>query len=143
MATEPAHFTRTEDGGFMPTRFALSHWGDDHLNGPAIVGLSAQVLESRCGSPDFMPARLTVDLFRAARSVLTKVDVRVVRDGRRVRSAECDVLQDGRAVARITDGVAHGPPAACTAMRHGPCRGSAMICPWTNRPWPGWRTSTT
>ena len=102
MATESAHFTQTEDGGFMPTRFALSHWGDDHLNGPAVVGLSAQVLESRCGSPDFMPTRLTVDLFRAARSVATKVDVRVVRDGRRVRSAECDVVQEGRAVARAT-----------------------------------------
>ncbi|BBZ16628.1 acyl-CoA thioesterase domain-containing protein [Mycolicibacterium gadium] len=102
MATESAHFTRTEDGGFIPTRFALSHWGDDHLNGPAVVGLTAQVLEAQCGSPDFMPTRLTVDLFRAARSAPTKVDVRVVRDGRRVRSAECDVLQDGRAVARAT-----------------------------------------
>jgi hypothetical protein len=80
MATERAHFTQTEDGGFMPTSFALSHWGDDHLNGPAVVGLSAQVLESRCGSPDFMPTRLTVDLFRAARCAPIKVDVRVVRE---------------------------------------------------------------
>src|SRR5215218_5117720 len=102
MATEPAHFTRSQDGEFSPTRFALSHWGDDHLNGPAVVGLAAQVLENHFGSADFMPTRLTVDLFRAARSARTKVDVRVVRDGRRVRSAECDVLQDGRAVARAT-----------------------------------------
>ena len=102
MATEPAHFTQTEGGGFTPTRFALSHWGDDHLNGPAVVGLAAQVLESHCGPPDFMPTRLTVDLFRAARLAPTRVDVRVVRDGRRVRSAECDVIQDGRAVARAT-----------------------------------------
>jgi hypothetical protein len=100
MSTELAHFMQIEDGEFSPTRFALSHWGDDHLNGPAVVGLAAQVLESDCGSPDFMPARLTVDLFRAARSAPTKVDVRVVRDGRRVRNAECDVIQDGRAVAR-------------------------------------------
>ena len=102
MATDSAHFTQSEDGEFTPTRFALSHWGDDHLNGPAVVGLSAHVLESLCGSPDFMPTRLTVDLFRAARSAPTKVDVRVVRDGHRVRSAECDVVQDGRAVARAT-----------------------------------------
>ena len=46
MATEPAHFTQTEDGVFMPTPLALSHWGDDHLNGPAVAGLTAQVLES-------------------------------------------------------------------------------------------------
>jgi hypothetical protein len=102
MAMEPAHFTLTEHGAYMPTRFAQSHWGDDHLNGPAVVGLAARALESHCGSADFMPARLTADLFRAARGVLTAIDVRVVRDGRRVRSADCDVLQDGRAVARAT-----------------------------------------
>jgi hypothetical protein len=49
-----------------------------------------------------MPARLTVDLFRAARGVATAVTVRVVRDGRRIRSAECDLAQEGRLVARAT-----------------------------------------
>ena len=86
----------------MPTPFAQSHWGDDHLNGPAVVGLAARELEIRCGSPDFMPARFTADLFRAARNVPTTIDVRVVRDGRRVRSAECDLMQDGRPVTRAT-----------------------------------------
>ncbi len=102
MAEEPAHFTPMADGAFMPTRFALSHWGDDHLNGPAMVGLCAHVLENHHGSPDFMPSRLTVDLFRAARRVATALEVRVVRDGRRVRSAECDVVQQDRVVARAT-----------------------------------------
>jgi Thioesterase-like superfamily len=57
------------------------------------------MLELHCGSPEFMPARMTVDLFRAARGVPTTVGVRVVCDGRRVCNAECDVLQDGRPVA--------------------------------------------
>ena len=99
---KPAHFTPTESGEFEPTGFAGSHWGDDHLNGPAVVGLAAQALEHHHGSPDFMPTRLTVDLFRAARGVPTSVTVRVVRDGRRVRGAECDVTQEGRLVARAT-----------------------------------------
>lgn len=102
MAMEAAHFTQAASGEFVPTQFAQSHWGDDHLNGPAVVGLAARALELDGGSPDFMPTRLTVDLFRAARGVPTTVVVRVVRDGRRVRSGECDVLQDGRAVARAT-----------------------------------------
>lgn len=102
MSTEPAHFTLSEDGAFMPTSFAQSRWGDDHLNGPAVVGLAARALENHSGSPDFMPTRITVDLFRAARNARTTVDVRVVREGRRVRSSECDVVQDGRAVARAT-----------------------------------------
>jgi Thioesterase-like superfamily len=99
---EPAHFTPTESGEFEPTQFAQSHWGDDHLNGPAVVGLAAWSLELHCGSPDFKPTRLTVDLFRAARGVPTAVTVRVVRDGRRIRSADCDVAQEGRLVARAT-----------------------------------------
>jgi acyl-CoA thioesterase len=99
---KPAHFTLAESGEFEPTQFAGSHWGNDHLNGPAVVGLAAQALESHCGSDEFMPTRLTVDLFRAARCVPTAVRVRVVRDGRRVRSAECEVAQEGRLVARAT-----------------------------------------
>ena len=102
MTTAPAHFTLTESGEFAPTRFAQSHWGDDHLNGPAVVGLAARALELDCGSSDFMPTRLTVDLFRAARGVPTTVTVRVARDGRRIRSAECDVAQENRLVARAT-----------------------------------------
>src|SRR5271165_157592 len=102
MTVGPAHFILTESGHFAPTEFAQSHWGDDHLNGPAVVGLAARSLELDCGSPDFMPSRLTVDLFRSARGVPTAVAVRVVRDGRRIRSAECDIAQDGRLVARAT-----------------------------------------
>jgi hypothetical protein len=105
MATELAHFIADGDG-FLPTRYAQSHWGDDHLNGPALVGLAARWLEKHTenhgGEPDFMPARLTVDLVRAARGVLTTVTGEVVRDGRRVRSAQCEISQDGRIVARAS-----------------------------------------
>ena len=99
MTQRPAHFTAV-DGGFEPTRYAQSHWGDDHLNGPAVVGLAARTLEIEYGSAEFMPTRLTVDLFKAARGVPTTLTTRLVRDGRRVRNAECDVVQDGVTVAR-------------------------------------------
>lgn len=99
---KPALFISADGGEFEPTQFAGSHWGDDHINGPAVVGLAARSLESYCGSSDFMPTRLTVDLFRAARSLPTSVSLRIVRDGRRVRSAECDIAQEGRLVARAS-----------------------------------------
>jgi hypothetical protein len=99
MTQRPAHFTAS-DGGFEPTPYAQSHWGDDHLNGPAVVGLAARTLESEYGSAEFMPARLTVDLFKAARGVRTTLTTRLVRDGRRVRNAECDIIQGGATVAR-------------------------------------------
>ena len=56
---KPALFALTGSGEFEPTHFAGSHWGDDHLNGPAVVGLVARTLELHYGSPDFMPTRLT------------------------------------------------------------------------------------
>lgn len=102
MPTDPAYFTSGGDGVFAPTQFAQSHWGDDHLNGPAVVGLLARSLERHCGSDDFMPTRLTADLFRAARTAPTTIDVRVVRDGRRVRNAEASLVQSDRLVARAT-----------------------------------------
>src|ERR1700749_4024089 len=99
---KPALFGVTGSGEFEPTRFGGSHWGDDHLNGPAVVGLAARTLELHYGSPDFMPARLTVDLFRAARGVATAVTFRAVRDGRRGGRAGGEVAQEGRLVARAT-----------------------------------------
>ncbi len=102
MARGIAHFTVNDRREFVPTAYAQSHWGDDHLNGPAVVGLAARALELAHGAPEFQPSRLTVDLFRAARGVPTVVDVRVIRDGRRVRAAECDVRQGERVVARAT-----------------------------------------
>jgi hypothetical protein len=102
MTVRPAHFTPIDADRVQPTRFAQSLWGEDHLNGPALVGLAAHALESAFGLPDFLPARLTVDLFRAARGVPTATNVTLVRDGRRVRNSECDVVQDGVTVARAT-----------------------------------------
>src|ERR1700722_14427805 len=99
---KPALFALTGSDEFEPTHFAGSHWGDDHLNGPAVVGLVARALALHPGSPDFMATPLTVDLFRAARSVSTAVTFRVVRDARTVQSAKCALSQVGRLVARAT-----------------------------------------
>lgn len=102
MTSALGHFTLVESGDYLPGPTAQSHWGADHLNGPALVGLAATVLEQRYGLPDFQPARLTVDLFRAARAVPTSVTTRLVRDGRRVRNSECELVQDGVPVVRAT-----------------------------------------
>ena len=97
-----AHFFTERDGVFDPTESALSRWGADLLNGPAVVGLAARSLERDYRAEGFLPTRLTVDLFKAARRVPTRVRTRLVRDGRRVRNSECEVAQDGVVVARAT-----------------------------------------
>jgi len=102
MTARPAHFTAAGEDRYLPTRHAQSHWGPDHLNGPALVGLAARALETEFGSPEFMPTRLTVDLFKAARGVPTTTTSTLVRDARRVRTSECEITQDGVTVVRAT-----------------------------------------
>ena len=102
MSSHPAHFTPAGEDRYLPTKYAQSHWGPDHLNGPALVGLAARALEDKFGLPDFMPTRLTVDLFKAARGVPTITNVTLIRDGRRVRNSECEIVQDGVTVVRAT-----------------------------------------
>lgn len=102
MTARPAHFVQSAADTFLPTPNARSRWGADQLNGPALVGLAARTIEEQFGLDEFMPARLTVDLFKAARGVSTIARVRLVRDGRRVRNSECELIQDGVPVARAT-----------------------------------------
>ncbi|MDP9166672.1 MAG: thioesterase family protein [Actinomycetota bacterium] len=102
MTERPAHFTRCTDGSFHPTQNAQSRWGEDHLNGPALVGLAAYLLEQQFGDDEFMPARLTVDLFKAARRTPITVTSRSMRDGHRVRTSDCELMQGGVPVARAT-----------------------------------------
>jgi len=102
MTAPPAHFTSAGEGSYLPTKYAQSHWGADHLNGPALVGLAARSLEDKFGLPEFMPARLTVDLFKAARGVPATAKVTLIRDGRRVRNSECEIVQNGATVVRAT-----------------------------------------
>lgn len=102
MANRPAHFVANPDGTFDPTQWAQSRWGEDMLNGPAVVALAAWNLEQCYGVPGFLAARLTVDLFKAARRVPTTVRTRLVREGHRIRNSECDVVQHDVVVARAT-----------------------------------------
>ncbi|WP_281197664.1 thioesterase family protein [Nocardia pseudovaccinii] len=88
--------------GFEPLPFAASAWSPDMINGPAICGLLAQALEREHGRDGFVPARLTVDLFRPTRRQPVQVVTESVRDGRRIRVADAALMQDGVDVARAT-----------------------------------------
>lgn len=105
-ATAPAYFTGGTDDvdrdTFRPTPAAGGHWGEDLLSGPAVAGVAAWALERDFGQPDFMPSRFTIDLMKPARRLPVRVQTRMVRDGRRARYTECDVLQGDWIVARAS-----------------------------------------
>jgi len=96
-----AYFTSTGTE-FHPTAAAGGHWGYGLISGPAVAGLAAHALERDFAEPGFLPARFTIDLVKPARQVPTRVATRIVREGRRVRYTECDVLQGDSLVARAS-----------------------------------------
>ena len=100
--TYPAYFTSRRAGVFEPTPSAAGYWGEGLLSGPAVAGLAARALERRYGTPELQPARFTIDLFKPARQMPTRIQTRLVRDGRRARYAECDILQGDWIVAKAT-----------------------------------------
>ena len=67
------------------------------------VGCSRHVIEARHGGGEFVPARLTVDMFRLP-NVMTPVEVKtkLVRDGLRIRVIEADFLSGGVPMARAS-----------------------------------------
>ncbi|WP_246227439.1 acyl-CoA thioesterase domain-containing protein [Mycolicibacterium helvum] len=98
----PAYFLQQANGSFRPTTSASASWNDDVLSGQAIAGLAASTLERKYGAIGYLPARLTLDLLKPARAVPTHTQTRLIRHGHRMRTAECDIIQDDWIVARAT-----------------------------------------
>ena len=90
------------DSTLIPTKWSGSAWGPDQLNGPAVCAVAARAIEREFADPDFVPARITIDLFKAARNRPTVVTTSLVRSGRRIIVADAEVRQDDVTVARAT-----------------------------------------
>jgi hypothetical protein len=96
----PASFERDGDQ-LIPRPFTRSGWSADTLNGRYLAGLVAWGAE-RHSDPDLQPARLTVDMFRPGTLAPTRVDTRLVRDGRRIRVVDSSVVANGVEICRGT-----------------------------------------
>src|SRR5882724_8561145 len=90
--TNQPFFTRHGDG-FMPTPVANGPWSPESMHGRVVIGLLGFVIEECHGSDDFVPARLTVDMFRLP-NITTPVEVttRLVRDGMRIKVIEAEFI---------------------------------------------------
>ena len=60
-------------------------------------------IEQRHGSDDFVPARLTVDMFRLPNTTTPiEVTTRLVRDGKRIKVVEAEFFSGGTSMARAS-----------------------------------------
>src|SRR6201995_3687486 len=95
-------FNRDRDT-FVPTPVCNGPGDPKSMHGRVVVGLLAHVIDERHGGPEFVPARLTVDMFRLP-NIMTAVEIRTrqIRDGLRIRVIEADFLSGGTAMARAS-----------------------------------------
>ena len=104
--TNQPFFTRDRDA-FIPTPAANGPWDPKSLHGRVIIGLLAFVIEARHGGEGFVPARLTVDMFRLPGFAPIEVKSRVIRDGLRIKVVEAEFISGG-----VSDGARVVPVAA-------------------------------
>src|ERR1700716_3839545 len=94
-------FTRNGDS-YIPTQIANGPWDPKSLHGRVIIGLLGYVIEQRHGGDDFVPARLTVDMFRLPGFAPIEVKTRLVRDGLRIQVVEAEFFSGGVSMARAS-----------------------------------------
>lgn len=100
LKTQP-FFTRDGDR-YVPTLDARGPWNPKSLHGRVVAGLLGQEIEHRHGGPDYMPARLTVDMYRLPDLSPVDVTTRLLRDGKRIKVVEAEFLSGGASMARAT-----------------------------------------
>jgi acyl-CoA thioesterase len=93
----------TPDGKrFLPTRVSAGPWDPNSLHGRVIAGLLAHEIERLHGTPDFHPARLTVDMYRLPALDPVEVTTQTVREGRRIKVIDAHFISGGVAMGRAT-----------------------------------------
>src|SRR6185312_8710328 len=83
MANEP--FFTIQGTHYVPTSAARGPWNPNSLHGRVIAGLLGAEIERLHGAPEFLPARLTVDMYRLPDLSPVEVVTRVVREGYRIK----------------------------------------------------------
>ncbi|MEI9887968.1 MAG: acyl-CoA thioesterase domain-containing protein [Rhizomicrobium sp.] len=96
-----AFFGRNGDA-YVPLPAGRGPWREDSLHGRVVIGLLGHELERTHGGPEWMPARLTVDMYRLPDFSALTAATRVVRGGKRIKVVDCELIQGGRSMARGT-----------------------------------------
>src|SRR3569832_553839 len=97
----PPFFT-VEWDHYVPTPAARGPWNPNSLHGRVIAGLLGAEIERLHGDPDFIPARLTVDMYRLPDLSPVEVVTRVGREGYRIKVIDAEFNSAGVSAGRAT-----------------------------------------
>ncbi|MDH5671722.1 MAG: thioesterase family protein [Myxococcales bacterium] len=100
MSQQP-FFTR-EGELFIPQPPCRGPWDPKSLNGRVVVALCGFQLENSHELDNYMPARLTVDMYRLPGFAPIEVRTRIVRDGKRIKVIDAELISEGVSYARAT-----------------------------------------
>lgn len=96
------YYFEEKDGQFLPAPAARGPWDPDSLSGSVIVSLLAFAIEREVNMAEYMPARLTVDMYRLPDFSPIDIRVRVVRDGYRIKVIDTEFFANGESMARAS-----------------------------------------
>jgi hypothetical protein len=117
----PPFFTREGDL-YRPTPVGRGPWNPNSLHGRLIIGLLAHEIERLYGDAAYIPARLTVDMYRLPDLSPVEVVTRVVRDGYRIKVIDAEFISAGVSAGRAT----------CQLLRRTEAPAGRI---WTPPPW--------
>ena len=99
--TDDAFFL-ADDDTYLPQPICRGPWDPGSLNGRVVAGLLGAVVEERFGQAGWLPARLTVDMFRLPRFEPVTIETSIVRDGGRLRLVQARFVSGGTPMALAT-----------------------------------------
>ena len=100
MTNEP--FFTIEGTHYVPTQAARGPWNPNSLHGRVIAGLLGAEIERLHGDPAFIPARLTVDMYKLPDLSPVEIVTRVVREGNRIKVIDAEFISGGQSAGRAT-----------------------------------------
>jgi len=95
-------FFRKRGDAFIATPASRGPWSDTMLHGRVIAGLLAFQIEQEHGDPGMLPARLTVDMYRAPDFSPVEIKTQVVRSGQRIKVIDAEFLSNGKSMGRAS-----------------------------------------
>lgn len=91
-----------EKGKYQPTQMSRGPWNPKSLHGRVMIGLLGWAIEREFGEPDFIPARLTVDMYKLPELDPVDVVLRPVKVGGRIKVIDADFVSKGEPMGRAT-----------------------------------------